>query len=324
MGLQCLCGRSKHKRIRLSFNLQHLIPITTLRHPPTEEHPREPGRSYLLKYRSVKHKPNQPHSHFTDRMSRSSHHGSHSSSYESYGGYGSHSSRSRSGRPDDSRRGPPISFFNPFGSGSSSRRPSLHDDYARERRPSSHRSSYNDVPLLGRSSSSRRPSERPIFGDLFGSSSHSAYNDTPFAPSSRSGSRSRFRYYDDMPLRPPPGRRGGEDLSANAGDFYDPFAGGLGTGSARRPSAYGDPDLPRYRSASDYARGSASHPPGYDYPGRYIRGSQGFPPPYSSFSNQGGYGPDPMQFPPTRRPSHYDSGSGVTGLPPPDYFSKRR
>lgn len=72
----------------------------------------------------------------------------------------------------------------------------------------------------------------------------------------------------------------------------------------RHPSVFGDMDgLPNYRSASAYAR--EQMPPAYGSPS----GGYGFserPPPYSSFSGPGGYGrAEPMQYPPTRRPSAY-------------------
>ncbi|KAK4498558.1 hypothetical protein PRZ48_011216 [Zasmidium cellare] len=114
----------------------------------------------------------------------------------------------------------------------------------------------------------------------------------------------------------PDPRRGGEDLSSAAHNFYDPFAGQLGTGRYRE-SIVGDPELPRYRSASEYHR-SVSRAPGYDVRGMPMRASRD-PPPYTSFDSHNGGGP-PQQYPPTRRPSRYDQFDG--DLPGRDYFKR--
>ncbi|KAF2174220.1 hypothetical protein M409DRAFT_49079 [Zasmidium cellare ATCC 36951] len=246
-------------------------------------------------------------------MSRSgSRHGSHSH------GHPSSHSRSSLHRGEDRHGGPPISMFNnpdPFGVGSWSRRPSLNAEFPPPRFSGCHPIQTDErQPSLSRSSSSRRASDRPMFGNPFGSGSHSYYDDSHHR-SSRSGSRT-YSYEDSSMLRPL-SRRGGTDLSSAAHDFYDPFAGQLGTGRDRE-SIQGDPELPRYRSASAYHR-SISRVPGNDVPGMPMRASRDLPPPYSSFASQPGGGL-PMQFPPTRRPSHYDRLGG--GLPPPDYFKR--
>lgn len=265
-------------------------------------------------------------------MSYGSRHGSHSYSSSSHG---HHSSRSCSSRPygDDYHRGPPAGLFantNPFGgSSSSSHRPSVRE-YSPARRPSESYRERSPSPFLGRSSSTRRHDEQPSFRDPFGHSSsrsvdpfsssrHSSRSADPYS-CSRHISRSGSRGYDDLSSRPPTARREAYDHSALAYDRYDPFAGELGTGNIRPHSTRGDPELPVYRSASAYARGSNSHAPGYDVPGSAMRSSFGFLPPYASFSSQGSGGREPMQLPPTRRSSHYDRDSDLL---PADYFTRK-
>lgn len=241
-------------------------------------------------------------------MSRSgSRHGSHSHSH-----HFSSRSHTRHRHQRDYERCPPVSMFNnidPFSVGSSSRRESFsggfssHHPVQEEIRPSF--SGHGSRSRHG--SSSRHDDDRSLFDNPSCSSSHP-----------RSGSRSYTYEYDDDPVRAPSGRRGATDLSSTTHDLYDPFDGQLGTGR-RHGSIYGDPELPRYRSASAYHR-YISRAPDYDAPDCSLRGSQGLPPPYASFSSQGGREP-PMQYPATRRSSHYDRFDG--GLPPLDYFSRK-
>lgn len=182
------------------------------------------------------------------------------------------------------------SFRSPPRQSSSRSRPTFNDPFSLGGGSPSSRS--RDRDFFGDPPPPRR-SSRPIFGDPFGSD--------PFASSSRRPLPSEDR---DPFARPPPRRREAYDHSNNASDFYDPFAGALGTGGGRRPShGYYDPELPPYRSASAYARGSSTmRPPDYDFPGRSNRSSRD-PPGYSSFSGRGGE--DPMQFPPSRSSRDY-------------------
>lgn len=270
---------------------------------------------------------NTPSNSSTDRMSSSRRYGSRSGGYDPYDSpadiFGDpFSSSSSSRRRTTDRTASPLSrgpspgslayddirgtTRSPFSRGPSPRS-RVYEGMGEGSRSSRSRPIFSDpFSLGGGSSSSRsrdrdffggpappRQSSRPIFGDPFGSD--------PFASSSRRPLPSEDR---DPFARPPPRRREAYDHSNNADDFYDPFAGALGTGGGQRHShGHYDPDLPPYRTASAYARSSSTmRPPDYDFPSRMNRSSRD-PPGYSSYSGRGGQ--DSMQFPPSRSSRDY-------------------
>lgn len=224
-----------------------------------------------------------------------------------------HTSHSRSSRPSTSQprseRGPAsglfVSEYDPFNRSSSSsrHRPSMTRmdvDPSDSSRYSSTAASYIGGPPTRHLSSSR-------------------------APFSYTGNHHTSRRDDVADLYPPMTRRsaiGGHTAGDFSGADPDSFYAELARRASRQRTSDGDPELPTYRSPSDYMRSSSLHrAPSYGDPQtRYSSDTQ--PPPYSSYSGpSAGYRGD--RYPPTRRPSYWEENSADT-LMDRDHFRRSR